>query len=516
MDQTTATTDAPAPVRIPRRVRVVDSAALVALALAVRLPAYLAEKDLSFDDGVFANSVVAMREGGVPFRDVFSSQGPLFLPLAYLGDLVGFRTLDSPRVLAVVSGLVAVLAVYWTAIRLTDRVGALLAAGLVATSGGLAWVTGPLAADGPALAFAAITMGLTVRHRDEPSRWRAALIGVALGAVLSTKSLEAPVLVPVALVLLAPVVSAARRRRLDVSGLVDGLVAVGSSVLVFLVISVPLGLSEVWDQSVRYRTDAAAERDIAATAKKLISTLWDRDLALLMFAAVAVVSGVLAYRRSGRARVLPPDVDATWASQRRWGDDPATDWSPSGRLLSVSWLVATLAWLVIVVAPLWRPHVAAVSIPLVLVIGIYRPGWRTLVVAAIVAVPLTVVQLDGLLVPGPYRGTQAQLVEAFDSLPPGAWIISDEPGVVWRAGRRTTDDLVDPSMLRREQGRYDEDSLVDAARDPKVCAFVTISDQRFAAFDGLGQRLGQLGFEPVSDVGDGDVLYVRTDCSPLG
>ncbi len=500
----------------PDRVHWVDVAGLALLALAVRIPAYLADKGLTFDDGVFANSVIAMRYGGVPFRDVFSSQGPLFLPLAAAGDLLGMRTLDSPRVLAVVSGIVAVLATYWTALRLTDRVGALLAAGLLAVSGGLAWVTGPLAADGPALAFAALTMGLVLRQRDTPTVGRAALVGAALGAVLSTKSLEAPILVPVALVLAAPVVSAARRRTLDTTGLLHGIVAGAAALAVFLVVTIPFGFADVWDQSVVYRTDAAAERDIPATAGKLVSTLWDRDLALLLVGAVALVCGLLAHRRTGSARVAVIEADAGWASQRRWSADGSSDWAPSGRLLAVSWLVVTLAWLVLVVSPLWRPHVAAVSIPLVLVLGLYRPPVRPLAVSLLVALPLVVVQLDGLLVTGTYDGTEAQLVRALEQLPEGAWVISDEPGVVWRAGRRTTDDLVDPSMLRREQDRYTEDSLARDAADPRVCAFIRISDQRFAHFDGLPARLEAQGYVADPAVGDGQVLYIRSDCTPAG
>ena len=50
------------------------------VALVVRLPAFFAPQPLGFDDGQFAMSVIAMRHGGLPFREVFSSQGPLFLP----------------------------------------------------------------------------------------------------------------------------------------------------------------------------------------------------------------------------------------------------------------------------------------------------------------------------------------------------------------------------------------------------------------------------------------------------
>jgi hypothetical protein len=495
-------------------VRPLDLLALGVLALAVRLPAFVASRALTFDDGVFANSAVAMREGGVPFRDVFSSQGPWFLPLVRVGDVLAAQTMNGPRVLAVASGVVAVLATYWCALAVTDRVGALLSGTLVAVSGGLVWVTGPLAADGPALAFAVVAMGLALRHRDRPTDGSALAIGAAIGATLSTKSLEAPVLVPVGLVLAAPVVSALRWRRLDAAGLRRGLLAVAASLVVFLVVAVPFGLDRVWDQSVTYRTDAADERDVPATAAKLVSTLWDRDLATLFLAAVCLGAGVVALRRTGSARVAGAPADDSWWSHRSWRREPPVAWRPSGRLLTVSWLVATLLWLAAVVSPLWRPHVAAVAIPLSLVVGVYRPPVRVLLVAAAIAAPMVVVQLDGLLVTGPYRGTQAELVAALEELPEGAWVLSDDPGVVWRAGRRTTDDLVDPSMLRLAQGRYTEDSLVRDASDPRICAVVASSPQHFRTLEGLPERLEALGFAAEPSVGDGTVLYVRTDCDP--
>lgn len=491
-----------------------DLVAVVTLALLVRIPAYFSPAALSFDDGVFSNSAVAMRAGELPFRDVFSSQGPLFLPLVWLGDLLGFRTMDSPRVIAVLSGLVAVAAVYWTAAQVTDRIGALVAGALAATSGGLAWVTVSLAADGPALAFATLAVGLAVRQRNRPTTWGAVLLGLAVGATLSTKAMEAPVLAPVALVLLAPLVTELRARRSPVRPLLAGILAAASAGFVFLAVSIPLGMTEVWDQSVRYRTDAAAERNIAGNAAKLFSTLWDRDLAVLFFAVVAVVAGVIARRSTGRAvtgrGAAGRTSDASWWSRRGWSEG---DWAPSDRLLLTSWVVVSALWLVVVVSPMWRPHVAAMAPPLALLIGIYRPPLKVTLVAAVVAVPMAVVQLDGLLVPADYRGTEAQVLAELRRLPEGAWVISDEPGLVWRSGLRTTGDLVDPSMLRREQERYTEQSIIADASDPRICAVVSISEQRFAAFDGLADGLADEGFEPVSGIGDGNVVFVRQDCA---
>lgn len=523
-------TSAPATITGRSPVRLLDAAILAVLALVLRLPAYFASTHLTFDDGVFASSVIAMRDGGAPFRDVFSSQGPLFLPLAYVGDALGLRTLDSPRVLAVTSGIVIVLAVYWTALQLTDRVGALLAAGLAATSGSLMWVTGPLAADGPALAFAMLAFAASLRLRDRASFANAILVGLAVGATLSTKAMEAPILLPAALVLGAPILDSLRRRVILGAGLARAAVAGATAAVLFVGVSAPFGFADVWDQSFVYRTEASTGLRPAANAAKIISTLWDRDLVLLAFCGLCLGAGLLALRRTGSARVAVVEADRSWAtgpvgvdvrpdaSDDAVSETPAPAWQPSSRLLVTSWCVFSAVWLIAVVSPLWRPHVSAMVPPLVLLVGLYRPPLRPTVITALVCVPLLLVQLDGLLLPGDYTGTEAQVVDVLRDLPAGAWVLSDEPGLVWRAGRRTNDDLVDPSTLRVQQGRYTEQSLARDAGDPRVCAVVVRSDERFGHFPGLGARLEAEGYEvalsSTTTAGDHQRLYVRSDCEP--
>ena len=158
----------------------VDALALAVAAVVVRLPALLANRSLVFDDGVFASSALAMRAGEAPFRDVFSSQGPLFLPLVWVADLVGLRTLDAPRLLAVAAGVLLTVATYSCARRLgagaprerTARADALLAAGLVTTSGSILWVTGPVNADGPSLASSVLAVARQLSRRSTRSGWR--------------------------------------------------------------------------------------------------------------------------------------------------------------------------------------------------------------------------------------------------------------------------------------------------------------------------------------------------------
>ena len=208
-----------------------DSLLLGLGALLIRLPAYFAPRHLGFDDGQFAESVLAMRAGGLPFRQVFSSQGPLFLPLAWLGDLLSFRTLDSPRAIAVASGVGLTVVAYLAARELTSRAGALLAAGLVAISGSILWTTGPLTSDGPGELLATSAVALALVYRRRPSTAKAVWIGVLAGAAFSVKSLLVlPALAAVVLVLLA-------RRHWRHIVLVGG-VAIG----VALAVSLPWGL----------------------------------------------------------------------------------------------------------------------------------------------------------------------------------------------------------------------------------------------------------------------------------
>ena len=320
----------PAPRRRPStigprgRMRWVDVAALALLALVVRLPAYVADTGLTFDDGVFANSAIAMRDGGVAVPRRVLEPGPA-LPAAGRTGRPGRACGRSTRL-----GCSQWSRAWWRSspptgppLRLTDRVGALLAGGLLAVSGGLAWVTGPLAADGPALAFAALTMGLTLRQRDAPTRLaggaarrrarRGAVDQVARGA--DPRAGRAGPAGPGG-VRGTPASPATR------PALLHGVIAAASALAVFLAVTVPLGVAEVWDQSVVYRTDAAADRDIPATAAKLVSTLWDRDLAtLFLVGAVALVCGVIARRRTGSARVAVVDDDVSWASASRWSAD---------------------------------------------------------------------------------------------------------------------------------------------------------------------------------------------------
>jgi hypothetical protein len=467
----TALADPAAPL-LDRPARV-DLAVLSVASLLLRLPAALAERHLTFDDGVFGASAVAMRHGGVPFRDVFSSQGPLFLPLLWVADLVGLRRLDSPRVLSVAAGLVLVAAVYLAARQVADRAGALLAAGLTSACASVLWVTGPLAADGVALAFAAITMLLVLRWRDDLTVSRAIWIGVAVSAAISVKSLIGVVLIPVAVALVA-----GRRLWPIVAG-------AATAVALHLALWLPFGPGDVWDQAYQYHLDVAGSRTPGRNLNKTLSTLGDRDLPLVAAAVLALAVALwLARTRPPRARSEGDRVERLV----RLGQDPDV----------LLWLwTGAVVLMLLAEHPMWRPHVSNLVPPIALLVARHRPPWKLLAAAAVIVVPYHLVHAWELLDPTPYRGTSAEEVAALRQLPEGVLAISDDPGIVWRAGGRTTDDLVDASELRIQTDRMSEASVAAAAAGADVCAVVIRSEVRWGSFAGLPARLQALGYQEV-------------------
>lgn len=453
----------------------------------------LADRHLTFDDGVFGASSVAMREGGTPFRDVFSSQGPLFLPLVRLFDVVGLESLNGPRLLGIASAIVLVTAVYVAARGWGDRTAALVAALLVTTSGSIMWVTAPIAADGPGLAAAAIAVAAALAYARRPSWSLAILIGVSTGAALSIKATAAPALVVVAWVLIAATIHRTDEGRpgLDRSGLLRLVAAGVLAVIVWTIPALTFGVSDVWDQSVVYHQEATGGRDILANLAKIVSTLFDRDLPVLVFAALAGISVAL--------RGVPLTHE-----RRGWTQPRPT------RLLWV-WLAVSFA-LLLYVHPLWRPHISGLIPPAALLIAAYRPRARDALIAALVLAPIQAWRMADYLNPDDYHPRTLALLEEFETLPRDALIISDDPGQVWRAGHRTPDDLVDTSILRIESDRITPERLAEAAADDDVCAVVVWSSVRFGSFDELPVLLEAERYEPVATFDDHRVLYVKDDC----
>ncbi len=476
-----------------RRTRWLDILGLGLGAILLRIPSLLAPTNLGYDDGGYGVAAIAMREGYEPFRDIFSSQGPLFLPLVHLADLVGFETLDGPRLLAVLAGAITSIAVYCAGRELMDRGRALLAGALTATSGILLWTTGPLTSDGTAAAISVSAVAVALVYRRRPSTWIAIAVAVLAGSAFSVKNL----LVTPAL-LIAWVLVASRRRILDAV-----LVPLGA-VAVLVLASAPWGFTDVYRQSIQYHLDKTGEGNRGGNASKLVTTYLRRSTFLVALGFVGLVNG-LTHR--GRERESEPESDEAGPLQRL---------TAGSRILW--WWTGLVLVVLLLQDPMFRNHLAALVAPLSLLVARFRPSWRAVAITAILTVPFQAWQLHELLVPGDYSGDEAIVVDHLRALPDGAWALSDEPGFIWRAGKATDPFYVDPSVLRIHSRVKDiaitEDRLVRAAANPRQCAFVIWAPVRFGSFPDLPARLEQIGYQQVEDFGHGRGVWLKPSCQP--
>jgi hypothetical protein len=462
-----------------------DAAVLAGIAVLLRLPAFVASRHLTYDDGFFGLSAIEMRDGVVPFRDLFSPQGPLHLPLLYIADLVGLRTTNAPRVLPLVAGAAVTVVTYAAGRRITSRFGAIVAAVLVTTSGSILWTTAGIASDGPALAFAIGAVAVSFGYTQTPTSPRAVAAGALLGAALAAKALAAPAGLVVALLLLS------RRRPRDL------VYAAGAAVVVVLGAALPWGLQRVWDQSVVYNREASRLTSYPGAVTKALHTLVDRDPIVVVAAGLAVAMLVLA--RIGWVRPARTDSPA---------DGPLL-FRPASVL--VLWLAVQFALLVYEPA-FWRPHVAFLIAPLALLVALRPPQLVALVIGAAVVVPWYWSNVHSMLWPDPYNKTESAAVDGLRNLPAGSLAISDEPGFLWRADRLTIPYFDDSSIKRIEQGQVTATKLAEAAAKPDVCG-VLVWTSRYANLD-LGPRLTDAGYEVTARYGGPRVLYEKSACRP--
>ncbi|HYV60930.1 MAG TPA: glycosyltransferase family 39 protein [Acidimicrobiia bacterium] len=469
---------------LDRRAWWIDAAVLAAVAVALRIPAFVASRHLTYDDGFFGLSAIEMRAGAVPFKELFSPQGPLHLPLLYLADLVGLRTTNAPRVLPIVAGAAVTVVTYAAGRRITSRFGAIVAAVLVTTSGSIVWVTTGIASDGPALAFSIGAVAVAFGYTQEPRSGRALAAGALLGAGVVAKALAAPAGVAVVILLLS------RRRPRDLA------YAAGAGVVVALGAALPWGLGRVWDQSVSYNRNASRLTSYWGAVTKAWHTLVDRDPIVLVAVGLALVMLVLA--RLGWVRAAEPS---------------SSDGSVVFRPVTVlaAWFAAQFALLVYEPA-FWRPHVAFLIAPLALLVALRPPPLVALLVGAIAVAPWYWSNLHSQLWPDPYNAAERAAVDDLRNLPPGALALSDEPGFLWRADRLTDPYFDDSSAKRIEQRQITADKLARTAAKPDVCA-VLVWTSRYGDLD-LDPRLAAAGYEVTAHYGGPRVLYEKRDCRP--
>jgi 4-amino-4-deoxy-L-arabinose transferase-like glycosyltransferase len=459
---------APGPLR-----RYPEVLAIVLGGLVLRLPYVVSRAPLVFDDSVYYASIGAMRAGGAPFRDVFSSQGPAYLPLVWLGDRLGGRTDWSPRLVPLLAGLVLIVLVHRLGLRVSDRTSAGIAAVLVAASGSVIYATSRLLSDGVAITFATAA----VLAACDPRTRRVVAASLLLGLAFAVKSIF---VIPAGLAVGWLVL----RRR----GLVAAAATGAGSLLVPVVLSIPWGVGRVWDQYVglhlRVRT-ATSSRENLELVRDVVRQ-YDRWVLGAALVAVATVVWRRLQRSAPRPTVDPWTMDlALWA-----------------------WLLGGVLGLRLQ-HPLFVQHVGILIPPAALLVARARPP-----LVAIAAVGL-------LLLPSHARGAEWRRTEVTPTVaerdaierlehlePPGGRVISDEPMLAWLADRTSPGSMVDMSYVRLASGDLTVDEVAHAAEQPGVCAVVMWTG-RLASVPGLEDRLPD--YHEGAAI-DGHRILVRSDC----
>jgi hypothetical protein len=162
----------------------------------------------------------------------------------------------------------------------------------------------------------------------------------------------------------------------------------------------------------------------------------------------------------------------------------------------------------------WRPQLAELIPPLALLAALRPPPPVVLAVAAVVVMPWYVAHVNPMLWPDRYDQAERAAVASLRALPGGARVITDDPGLAWRADHVVPGPLVDASIKRIEQGQITAASLASAAGDDDVCAVLVWSDRYGDELPSLPRRLRSEGYDVAARFGDARVLYERATCDP--
>ena len=82
----------------------------------------------------------------------------------------------------------------------------------------------------------------------------------------------------------------------------DAAAAAGIALAVYVVAALPFGISRVWDQSYTYHQDSRRVNTYSGAVHRILDTLWDRDLlvVLALLARRDRVPGAVPRRCAGR------------------------------------------------------------------------------------------------------------------------------------------------------------------------------------------------------------------------
>ena len=455
----------PGPRIEPRGVSRWYVAVLAVMAGAIRIPMWASSTHITFDEGVFLASTDLATSGFTQYRDFFASQGPLFIPLLQLGDLLGFGDPRGARSIMVISGMAIAVATYFILITFASKRSSFLLAALVATSGTTLFASGPVQSEGAALAFALAALAVTLHRQD---RTGAVVAGLMVGSAVAIKSLH---ITPT--VLMVAIVLAYRRDWLNLA--YTALVALTLALATALF----YGVERVFDQYVLFHLAKDNSVNLLDNLGNALRFLVDFDLPLLI---LAVATLILLWRAPERSKI-PPDGVPSW--------------------LPMAWMSSSL--LVIIgftqIDPGFIRVVTFLVPPLVLLVA-HNLHMPVRILSGVVALSVVFQVATLELTPEPDPATLAA-VETLQLLGDEEMVVSDDPGLLWSARRLSHPATVDPSYARFQTGYLTPETVTRALTDPRTCAFTSTSER----FDSSGVVPPGI-YQPT----DAPVVYLRDGC----
>lgn len=443
---------------------------LIIVGLATRLDLLFRPYPLSFDDGVYAMSIKHIANGAKPFTDVFSSQGPYFLPLISIpAQIFGFSPW-SARLVPFIAGILGIIFTYRIAIRFMSHEWALLSSSLVAFSGIFLRATTPITSDG---ILATIVLGcvlLTYRFIDKANFLNAVYLGLLVGVGCGIKNVF---MIPVLIFIII-----ATWNTKFILRLVAGTVSVGTFLIPFFI----FGFNDTFNQSILYHLGKDESLDLKSNISKISTTFSSFDLVLLIFCIVALfifLRYLMQSFKSGK-------ITFAYIKMKLFKSDKP--------YLFILVLGIGTTFLITIQAPLFRNHLAAVIAPLAIssvwIISRYMDTTNfdlsktyTKVIMILIALVTASMFASGIYstyVDAHIRGT-SQLkgaIRVLNNIDDECLILTNNPGLAFASSLDVPLGLEDTSRFRFLTKNKDlkisiqnlEDTLDDNER---ICAFVT-------------------------------------------
>ena len=410
-------------------------AAVVVRALAVWGP------QVDYDEGVYWESLRAMRDGHALFTDVYSSQPPGFL----VGLLPFFVALGhgivAARLAMVVCATVLVAAVFVVARALDGRRAAIAAAAIALVDPLLLRQSVTLQADGPSIALgtAAVALALLASRRAR-APWLSSASGGALAAAVLVKLFAVAFAVPVVFVLISWGTGRSSRQRVAAASWVAAGAAIAGAALLLPFTG---AFDEMRTQVVGGHLRARSLQEGGLTGDMLASLA--RELPLLIAALAGLI--LLVRHRHPHRRDLA---------------------------LVTAWLAASLA-ILLAQRPLWPHHVALLVPPLAIAAAPALALIRARTAAACAAIAWLVLGALALRHPATADSAPALTPILATTTPSGALVITDDQYSAAAADRDTPPSLVDTSYVRIDSQPLSTADVERLAADPRVRAvcFVT-------------------------------------------